>query len=331
MTPDTFIDLTGIWVAALLTFCVFSFLIKDNFMFKLTEAIFVGVSVGYFIVLTYQNGIKPKIEKPLIKYVHNLKVDKSAVTNTIVAEINSFASSHKPTNDLQLAAVERIPFNENGFFILMNETLGRSSLNLADQKQVATAVQNALNNSTLNMKNIFALEKSTEKYIKSYKTVSLSRNLWVAYIIFSLLLGLLFLSRFSPKHAWVSRYPMAYLLGIGVGMAMPLNFQTQILGQIQASIIPVVHSVSGSIDWAKTFGNISLIVGILSVLYYFFFSLKKTDPFSRGLTKIGIAYLMIGFGASFAFTIMARVSLLIGRVTFLKEEWIMGTIRYFGF
>ena len=88
MTPDTFIDLTGIWVAALLTFCVFSFLIKDNFMFKLTEAIFVGVSVGYFIVLTYQNGIKPKIEKPLIKYVHNLKVDKSAVTNTIVAEIN---------------------------------------------------------------------------------------------------------------------------------------------------------------------------------------------------------------------------------------------------
>ncbi len=331
MTPDTFIDLTGIWVAALLTFCVFSFLIKDNFMFKLTEAIFVGVSVGYFIVLTYQNGIKPKIEKPLIKYVHNLKVDKSAVTNTIVAEINSFVSSHKPTNDLQLAAVEQTPFNENGFFILMNETLGRSSLDLADQKQVATAVQNALNNSTLNMKNIFELEKSTGKYVKSYKTVSLSRNLWVAYIIFSLLLGLLFLSRFSPKHAWVSRYPMAYLLGIGVGMAMPLNFQTQILGQIQASIIPVVHSVSGSIDWAKTFGNISLIVGILSVLYYFFFSLKKTDPFSRGLTKIGIAYLMIGFGASFAFTIMARVSLLIGRVTFLKEEWIMGTIRYFGY
>ena len=331
MTPDTFIDLTGIWVAALLTFCVFSFLIKDNFMFKLTEAIFVGVSVGYFIVLTYQNGIKPKIEKPLIKYVHNLKVDKSAVTNTIVAEINSFAGSHKPTNDLQLAALERIPFNENGFFILMNETLGRSSLNLADQKQVAIALQNALNNSTLNMKNIFALEKSTEKYIKSYKTVSLSRNLWVAYIVFSLLLGLLFLSRFSPKHAWVSRYPMAYLLGIGVGMAMPLNFQTQILGQIQASIIPVVHTVSGSIDWPKTFGNISLIVGILSVLYYFFFSLKKTDPFSRGLTKIGIAYLMIGFGASFAFTIMARVSLLIGRVTFLKEEWIMGTIRYFGY
>ena len=331
MTPDTFIDLTGIWVAALLTFCVFSFLIKDNFMFKLTEAIFVGVSVGYFIVLTYQNGIKPKIEKPLIKYVHNLKVDKSAVTNTIVAEINYFVSSHKPTNELQLAAVEQIPFNENGFFILMNETLGRSSLNLADQKQVAMVLQNALNNSTLNMKNIIALEKSTEKYIKSYKTVSLSRNLWVAYIVFSLLLGLLFLSRFSPKHAWISRYPMAYLLGIGVGMAMPLNFQTQILGQIQASIIPVVHTVSGPIDWAKTFGNISLIVGILSVLYYFFFSLKKTDPFSRGLTKIGIAYLMIGFGASFAFTIMARVSLLIGRVEFLKEEWIMGTIRYFGY
>ena len=331
MIPDTFIDLTGIWDAALLTLCVFSFLIKDNFMFKLTEAIFVGVSVGYGIVLTYQNGIKPKIEKPLIKYVHNLKVDKSAVTNTIITEINYFVKSNKPTNEVQLAACAEIPFNENGFFVLMNETLTRSSLDLANQPDVSAAVQNALNNSTLNMKNILALENSAKKYTKTYKTVSLSRNLWVAYIIFSLFLGLLFLSRFSPKHAWISRYPMAYLLGIGVGMAMPLNFQTQILGQIQASIIPIVHTVSGTIDWAKTLGNISLIVGILSVLYYFFFSLKKEDVFSRGLTKVGIAYLMIGFGASFAFTIMARVSLLIGRVEFLKEEWIMGTIRYFGF
>jgi len=278
MIPDTFIDLTGIWIAALLTFCVFSFLIKDNFMFKLTEAIFVGVSVGYSIVITYQNGIKPKIEKPLIKYVHNLNVDKSNITNTVISEVNYFVDSNKPTNELQLAAIEQIPFNENGFFVLMNQTLGRSSLDLADQKQVSSAVQNALNNSTLNMKNIFALQNSAQKYVNTYKTTSLSKNLWVAYIIFSLILGLLFLSRFSPKHAWVSRYPMAYLLGIGVGMATPLNFQTQILGQIQASLIPIVYSASNSIDWAKTFGNISLILGILSVLYYFFFSLKKTTP-----------------------------------------------------
>jgi hypothetical protein len=145
-----------------------------------------------------------------------------------------------------------------------------------------------------------------------------------------LLLGLLFLSRFFPKIAWLSRYPMAYLLGIGVGMAMPLNFQTQILGQIQASIIPVIALADGTINWPRTIGNISLILGILSVLYYFFFSLKKEDPFSRGITKVGIAYLMIGFGASFAFTIMARVSLLIGRVEFLKEEWVMGTLKFFG-
>ena len=38
---------------------------------------------------------------------------------------------------------------------------------------------------------------------------------------------------------------------------------------------------------------------------------------------------MIGFGASFAFTIMARVSLLIGRINFLQDEWIQGTIEFF--
>ena len=331
MTPDTFIDLTGIWVAALLTLCVFSFLIKDNFMFKLTEAIFVGVSVGYGIVLTYQNGIKPKIEKPLKKYAHNLFIEKTPITNSIISEIYSFANSHTPTNDTLLAAAAQLPFNKDAFINLMDETIRRSSVDLADQTQVSDAIRHALNNTQLDMKNIFALKKAANSYAKNFRVIPTYTNLWVAYIIFSLLLGLLFLSRFSPKHAWISRYPMAYLLGIGVGMAMPLNFQTQILGQIQASIIPIIQTADGSIDWSRSIGNITLILGILSVLYYFFFSLKKEDPFSRGMTKIGIAYLMIGFGASFAFTIMARVSLLIGRVEFLKEEWVMGTLRFFGF
>ena len=38
--------------------------------------------------------------------------------------------------------------------------------------------------------------------------------------------------------------------------------------------------------------------------------------------KLGILYLMVAFGASFGYTVMGRVSLLIGRITFLLRDWL---------
>jgi len=37
---------------------------------------------------------------------------------------------------------------------------------------------------------------------------------------------------------------------------------------------------------------------------------------------VGIWFLMISFGASFGYTIMARLSLLIGRIRFLLDDWL---------
>ena len=41
-----------------------------------------------------------------------------------------------------------------------------------------------------------------------------------------------------------------------------------------------------------------------------------------GAAKVGIWTLMIGFGASFGYTVMARLSLLIGRVIYLLQDWL---------
>ena len=38
--------------------------------------------------------------------------------------------------------------------------------------------------------------------------------------------------------------------------------------------------------------------------------------------KLGAGYLMISFGAAFGYTIMARLSLLIGRLHFLLGDWL---------
>ena len=47
----------GGWVATGLTLFIFSFLYKDNPLFKLAENLYVGVSVGYTIVKTYDTVI----------------------------------------------------------------------------------------------------------------------------------------------------------------------------------------------------------------------------------------------------------------------------------
>ena len=52
MAPDTFMDLIGVWLAAVLSLCVFSFLLRDNILYRVTEAIFVGGSVGIAMAAT---------------------------------------------------------------------------------------------------------------------------------------------------------------------------------------------------------------------------------------------------------------------------------------
>ena len=63
--------------------------------------------------------------------------------------------------------------------------------------------------------------------------------------------------------------------------------------------------------------NLSLIfVGVICTLTYFFFSVEH-EGIVGGISKIGVVFIMVGFGAAFGNTVMGRVSLLIGRVQFL--------------
>src|ERR687887_329131 len=55
----------GAWVASGLTLFIFSFLYKDNPLFKLAEHLYVGVSVGYTIVKTCDSVIVNQIYKPI--------------------------------------------------------------------------------------------------------------------------------------------------------------------------------------------------------------------------------------------------------------------------
>ena len=64
-----------------------------------------------------------------------------------------------------------------------------------------------------------------------------------------------------------------------------------------------------------------IMIGVVAVLVYFYFSVEHTGAVGA-VSRVGIWFLMIAFGASFGFTIMARISLLIGRMQFLLGDWL---------
>jgi hypothetical protein len=64
-----------------------------------------------------------------------------------------------------------------------------------------------------------------------------------------------------------------------------------------------------------------IFIGTFCGLIYFFFSKEHKGVFGAA-SRVGIWVLMITFGASFGYTVMGRVSLLVGRLTFLFDDWL---------
>jgi len=206
LTLETFDTTFGLWIGALLTLCIFSFLYKDNPFYRFAEHLFVGVSAGYWLVYNYWNIVKPNLIDPL--------------------------------------AARRWQY------------------------------------------------------------------------LLPLALGIFMLTRLCPKIGWLSRWPIAFMIGSGSGLMVITYLQSNFLEQIKSTLVPL--DPSGQ-PWYVLANNLILLVGVVSGLVYFFFSKAHTGV-TGGVARIGIVFLMVSFGASFGYTVMARISLLIGRLYFLLHK-----------
>ncbi|MBD3285134.1 hypothetical protein GF359_02005 [candidate division WOR-3 bacterium] len=54
-----------VWIAAILTLAIFSLLYRDNPFYRVAEHLFVGLSIGYTIVIMWQNVLWPQAFYPL--------------------------------------------------------------------------------------------------------------------------------------------------------------------------------------------------------------------------------------------------------------------------
>jgi hypothetical protein len=206
-------NIFGVWLAALFTLGIISFLYRDNIFYKLCEAIFVGISAGYWLITFFWDNLYSKFYAQVTDPVHPL---------------------------------------------------------------------------------------------------------WTPWIGF--VLGALMLTRLFEKIGWLSRWPLAFIIGATAGVYMMFYFVSNAMLQISATIMPIyTGSITGAIS------NVFIIAGTFCGLVYFFFSKEHKGAFG-GAAKVGIWFLMATFGASFGYTVMSRMSLMLGRLDFLFGQW-LGLIK----
>lgn len=199
-----------IWIAAILTLGVFSFLYRDNPFFCFVEHLLVGLSTGYMFCTYWHNVFLPELVNPLM------------------------AAPFGPEAHLWVVV---------GICFLWSC-----------------------------------------KYVKGVKDLS--------------------------------RLALAFWLSIDLGLAIPTEMEAGIIAQVAGTL-----GVSFSGTWDQILGNAILVGGTLAALTYFFFS--KAHKGAVGATaRVGTWILMIGFGASFSYTILSRIYLLIGRLLFLLRDWL---------
>ncbi len=140
------------------------------------------------------------------------------------------------------------------------------------------------------------------------------------WLLVGAVLGVLILMRLIPKIGWISRWPLSFIVGSTAGFYLINYFSSNIMVQVENTVMPLfgAHFSASIYD---IIGNIVVAAGTFTGLIYFFFSKEHKGAFGAG-AKVGIFFLMITFGASFGYTVMSRMSLLIGRIDFIFSDWL---------
>ena len=133
----------------------------------------------------------------------------------------------------------------------------------------------------------------------------------ISYII-PFILGIFMILRLVPSLSWLARISIAYIVGMAAGLKFYVFINSNILFQIKSSAIDF------SLSYFEIFNQLIILIGVICGLIYFFFSKEHKGTIGK-ISKLGVYFLMIKFGASFGFAVMGRISLLIGRFDELIE------------
>jgi hypothetical protein len=138
----------------------------------------------------------------------------------------------------------------------------------------------------------------------------LQQHQWIR--LGALALSILMFTRFVTRISWLSRWPLAFVVGMYAGINVVSYGSGDLVIQLQATMVDFIGT-----GWTQI-SNLLLVVGLASSLLYFYFSREHRGALGA-VSRIGVWFLMVSFGASFGYTVMSRVSLAIGRANSLLD------------
>ena len=171
------------------------------------------------------------------------------------------------------------------------------------------------------------------KGLSEYFQVQYRGESWDIMYWIPVILGVLLLMRLSSKVGWISRWALAFIVGTTAGLNFIRYLRSDFIEQISSTMLPLLvdwNGIGGFFSALNlSFGgqflsiitNLVIFTGVICGIVYFFFSKEHTGVFG-GASRVGIWILMITFGAAFGYTVMGRISLLVGRLTFLYRDWL---------
>jgi len=235
-------DTPTIWVCAIATLAVFSFLVKDNPFYRLMQHAALGAAVGIGLVVAWQDVLKPKWWLPISQAV---QMDWHTVWGF-------------------LPLPQNIVFGAGALWLL------------------------------------------------------------------ALIPGSLWYFQLSKRLFWVSRLVSGMFIGVAAGLAFKA-VTLLVMPQIFASLKNLnPWAEAGGFSWSGSFlacvSNLIFVLGLVTTLMYFFFSVKTDNVLMKPPMRFGRWMIMIALGSMFGATVMTRMAYLLERVRFLYKFWLMETI-----
>ncbi len=265
-------EIFGYWVGIFLTFCILSFLYKDNPFYKLAEHLFIGVSIGYIIIEQYFSTLHPFLVEKLA----------DGVWLAIVPLLLCLMMFTKAVSK-RLSWVSRYPL---AFFVALYAGFAIKTVQADLGAQMKLSMQDLdaekVNINTAPEDQLGQLPGVTPPVAK----------------------------KIVERRAQV---PFHKVDDIGQLDLTPAQ-RAQLDGE-RGSFIGLdakAAAADGEKDLFRIFSQVLLLLGLLSSLVYFYFSIEQKGPVGK-VARFGVWILMIGFGASFGYTVQGRLSLAIGR------------------
>ena len=154
------------------------------------------------------------------------------------------------------------------------------------------------------------------KNIRDYGWTHIMSGEIIYVVVF--VLGIMLYARFSDQYYWLYRYPIAFLVGNGIGISIRAAIHSDFIVQVRATASPLIAS-----DALGTVNALITFVGCITAMSHFIFTYEKMNEGTLGwFPRIGRSMMLLAFGASFGNTVMSRFGMYQGRIIFLLRDWL---------